>query len=196
MNTLNTLAARPRRTIAALATALAATGVAVGSGADFTSRSANPSNTFTAGALAMDNSHDAAAIFSPTNMKPGGAPQTGTVDVENSGSLPGAFTLTRDQLESTDTGASNPSAFAAKVNVVVSDCGEFAGATAPACGDQDDAEVYSGTLAAMQDARALGDFEAGERHRYQFAAALDASAGNEYQGDSSSARFVWDAVQR
>jgi hypothetical protein len=41
----------------------------------------------------------------------------------------------------------------------------------------------------------LGRFAAGERHRFQFAAALDASAGDEYEGDSSSARFVWDAVQ-
>jgi hypothetical protein len=195
MKTINALA-RPRRTLAALATALAATGVAVGSGADFTSSSANPANTFTAGALTMDNSKDAAAIFSPANMKPGGAPQTGTVDVANDGSLTGTFTLTRDQLESTDTGAENPVPFAAKVNLVVTDCGQFAGSNAPACGDAGDVAVYSGTLAAMQDAAALGDFAADERHRYQFAATLDASAGNEYQGDASSARFVWDAAQK
>ena len=195
MNDVSVLAARPRRTLAALATALAAAGVAVGSGADFTSQSANPANTFTAGTLTVDNSSGAAAIFSPSNMKPGGAPQTGTVDIENDGSLGAAFTLTRDRLESTDTGLSNPGAFAAKVNVVVVDCGAFDGGTAPACGNGDDAQVYDGTLAAMNTAAALGDFDASERHRYQFAAALDASAGNEYQGDSSSARFVWDAVQ-
>ena len=195
MNDVSVLAARPRRTLAALATALAAAGVAVGSGADFTSQSANPANTFTAGTLTMDNSSDSAAIFSPSNLKPGGAPQTGTVDIENDGSLAATFTLTRDRLESTDTGASNPAAFAAKVNLVVVDCGTFDGASAPSCGDSDDAEVYDGTLTAMNAAAELGDFGAGERHRYQFAAALDASAGNEYQGDSSSARFVWDAVQ-
>ena len=42
----------------------------------------------------------------------------------------------------------------------------------------------------------LGDYAAGAKHRYQFAADLDATAGNEYQGDSSSARFVWDAAQK
>ena len=112
-------AARPRRTIAALTTALLAAGVAVGSGADFTSSSANPANTFSAGTLTIDNSKDGAAIFSPSNMKPGGAPQTGTVDIANKGSLAGTFTLTRDQLASTDTGVSNPTAFAGKVNLKV-----------------------------------------------------------------------------
>jgi hypothetical protein len=196
MSTMHALAARPRRTVAALATALAAAGVAVGSGADFTSRSANPANTFSAGALTMDNSNDAAAVFRPSNMLPGGAPQTGTVDIANDGSLPGTFALSRDQLESTDGGAENPTPFAAKVNLVVTDCGAFRGDEAPACGDAADAEVYSGTLAAMDAAEALGDFAAGDKHRYQFAAALDASADNAYQGDSSSARFVWDATQR
>jgi spore coat-associated protein N len=194
---MTTLAARPRRTIAALTTALLAAGVAVGSGADFTSSSANPANTFSAGTLSIDNSKDGAAIFSPSNMKPGGAPQTGTVDIANKGSLAGTFTLTRDQLANTDTGVANPTAFAAKVNLKVVDCGKFGdGGVVPACGDSDDAELYAGTLAAMQNTVALGDFGAGEKHRYQFGATLDASAGNEYQGDSSSARFVWDAAQK
>ena len=195
MTRAQALVSRPKSTLAALAVALLAAGVAVGSGADFTSKTANPANTFTAGTLVMDNSKDAAAIFNPADMKPGGAPQTGTVDIENRGSLGATFTLTRDQLSNTDTGTSNPSAFAAKVNISVTDCGEFSGASAATCGDADDSEVYSGSLAAMDAVEALGDYSAGEKHRYQFAAALDGSAGNEYQGDSSSARFVWDAAQ-
>jgi hypothetical protein len=195
MKGTNALGARRWRMLAGLGTALAATSVAVGSGADFTSRSANPSNTFTAGTLAMDNSKSAAAVFNPSNMKPGGAPQTGTVDIENKGSLAGTFTLTVDQLSSTDTGTTNPSPFAEKVNLTITDCGEHAGAVAPTCGDADDAAVYSGALSGLQTA-ALADYSAGEKHRYQFAAALDGSAGNHYQGDSSSARFVWDAAQK
>jgi spore coat-associated protein N len=195
MTTIQALAAHPRRTLATLATALAASGVAVGSGADFSSQSANPSNTFSAGTLAIDNSKGAAAIFQPSNMKPGGAPQTGTVDIQNKGSLAGAFRLTVDQLTNTDTGASNPAPFAAKVNLAIVGCGAHAGEAAPTCGDGDDAEVYSGQLAGLESAD-LGDYAAGEKRRYQFAASLDGSAGNEYQGDSSSARFVWDAVQK
>jgi hypothetical protein len=194
---MTSLAARPRRTIAALTTALLAAGVAVGSGADFTSRTANPANTFSAGALTIDNSRDGAAIFSPSNMKPGGAPQTGTVDIANEGTIAGSFTLSRDQLQSTDTGESNPTAFAAKVDLTVVDCGKFgAGGAAPPCGDGDDTEVYAGTLAAMEQSLALGDYGAGEKHRFQFGATLDGSATNAYQGDSSSARFVWDAAQK
>jgi hypothetical protein len=196
MTRAQALVKRPKRTIGALAVALMAAGVAVGSGADFSSKTANPSNTFTAGTLVMDNSKDAAAIFSPSNLRPGGAPQTGTVDIENKGSLAAAFTLTRDQLDNTDTGAGNPSAFATKVNLVIADCGEYAGSDAPACGDAGDAEVFRGTLASMEDGQRLGDYSAGEKHRYQFAAGLDSTAGNEYQGDSSSARFVWDAAQK
>jgi len=196
MTRAQALVKQPKRTLGTLSVALLAAGVAVGSGADFTSRSANPANTFSAGSLSMDNSKDAAAIFTPSNMKPGGAPQTGTVDIQNTGSLPGAFTLSRDQLDNTDTGASNPSAFATKVDLVVTDCGAYDGDTAPACGDGGDRQVYDGTLAAMSAAVSLGDYSAGEKHRYQFAAALDASAGNEYQRDSASARFVWDAAQK
>jgi hypothetical protein len=196
MTTIQGFAVRPQRSLAALATVLAATGLAVGSGADFTSRSANPANTFTAGELTSDNSRDGAAVFSPSGMTPGGAPQTGTVDIANSGDLGAAFTLTRDRLENTDTGASNPTAFAAKVNLVVADCGTFTGDGAPSCGDAGDRAVYEGTLAAMDASAGLGDFAAGEKHRYAFAASLDASAGNEYQGDGSSARFVWDAAQK
>jgi hypothetical protein len=178
----------PRRTVAALATGLLAISVATGSGADFSSESANPANTFTAGSLTMDNSRGDAAIFSPSNMKPGAAPQLGTVDIANTGSLPGVFSLSRDRLASTDTGTPNPSAFAAKVNLTVTDCGA-------ACGDAGDHQVYDGTLAAMDADLPLGTFDAGEKHRFQFAAQLDVSTGNEYVADSASARFLWDAVQ-
>ena len=187
---------RPRRTLAALAVALGAVGVAVGSGADFSAQSANPSNTFTAGTLTMDNSKSGAAIFAPSNMKPGAPAQTGTVDIQNSGSLAGAFSLSMDSLSSTDTGTPNPSPFADKVTLTVVDCGKFSGSAAPACGDGDDVTVYDHkALSALTSAVDLGSFAAGEKHRYQFAAALDGSAGDQYQGDGSTARFVWNAVQ-
>lgn len=183
----------PKRTVAALATGLAAIGVAVGSGADFSAQSANPSNTFSAGSLTIDNSRAGAAIFSPSDMKPGAPPDTGTVDIANTGSIAGTFALSRDRLASTDTGTPNPSEFAAKVNLTVVDCGP---GNAPTCGDANDVTVYDhGTLAGMDGDVALGTFAPGEKHRFRFAAQLDASAGNEYEGDSAAARFVWDATQ-
>src|SRR5688572_4546479 len=68
---------RPRRVLAALATVLAATGLTVASGADFTARSANPSNTFTTGTLSVSNSRAGAAILSASGLKPGDAPVSG-----------------------------------------------------------------------------------------------------------------------
>lgn len=187
---------RHGRTLAGLSLALASAAVAVGSGADFSAQSANPANTFSAGSLTIDDSKPAAAIFSPSNMKPGAPAQTGTVDIANSGSIAGRFTLSRDQLASTDTGAPNGSPFATKVNLTIVDCGRFTGTATPTCGDSDDHALYEhDTLGGMSSPLALGSFEPGEKHRFEFAAALDAGAGNEYAGDSSSARFVWDAVQ-
>lgn len=194
---------RHKRTLGALALGLTAVAVAVGSGADFSARTANPSNTFSAGSLTMDNSKNGAAIFSATNMQPGGAPQTGLVDIKNTGSIDGAFTLSRDLLTNTDQDGSNPTPFATKVVMSVADCGKFTTVNGPygpipvtpTCGDQDDRTVYSGTLAGQSDPVALGTYSAGEQHRYQFGASLDQSAGNEYTGDGSTARFLFDAAQ-
>jgi hypothetical protein len=177
--------------------------VAIGSGADFNARTANPSNTFSAGSLSMENSKDGTAIFSATNMKPGGAPQTGVVDIKNTGSLDGVFSLSRDQLSSTDSGANNPVPFAAKVVVGVVDCGKYSiwngpygpEPVTPTCGDADDRTVHLGPLSGHNGSVELGTYHAGEQHRYQFEASLDSSAGNEYGGDGASARYVFDAVQ-
>jgi hypothetical protein len=190
------LARKPKRTIAALATGLAAVGVAVGSGADFSDQAANPSNTFTAGSLKIDDSRGGVAIFAPLDMVPGAPARTGTVDIQNTGSIVGSFTLSRDRLASTDIGDPDPQPIAQKVNLTIVDCGAYQGSTAPACGDANDIAVYDhGTLAGMSSPVRLGNFSVGEKHRYQFLSSLDSSAGNEYQAEQASARFVWDAVQ-
>ena len=194
---------RGKRTLATLVLGLTAVATAVGSGADFSARTANPSNTFSAGALSMENSKDGTAIFSPTNMKPGAAPQTGIVDIKNTGSIPGVFKLSRDQLTNTDGNQDNPAPFATKVAVGIVDCGKYTTATTaygvepvtPTCGDADDTTLYLGSLANENGELALGTYQPGEKHRYQFEGSLASSAGNEYEGDSASARYVFDAVQ-
>jgi hypothetical protein len=195
---LGALVKRPKRTLGALVLMLIAIGVAIGSGANFTSRAENPSNTFTAGIVRMDNSKANAAVLAAANMKPGAPPQTGTVDIQNAGSLDMVVSLTRDQLSNTDTGASNPTRFSDKVNLTIADCGAHASDGTPApCGDANDTVVYgpNASLSAMDDVVALGTFAKNEKHRFQFSAALDPSAGNEYVSDGASARFVWDGVQ-
>ena len=53
---------------------------------------------------------------------------------------------------------------------------------------------YTGTLAAMTSAIALGSFAGNEEHRYEFSVALDTTATNAYQGDNSVVPFTWDAA--
>jgi Camelysin metallo-endopeptidase len=192
MSRLALLVKRPRRTLGALATVLAAAGLTVASGANFNASSANPANTFSTGTLSMSNSKNA-AIFSAANMRPG-ENTTGTVDIANTGSLSGTFSLAKSGL--TDTDSTNP--LSAKLNVVVDDCGAFSGSTAPTCGDSDDVNKYNGTLADMSTSghavSTLGSFASNETHRYQFRVTLDTSAGNVYQGDGSTAEFTWNAA--
>jgi len=184
------LFSHPRRALAALATILAASGLTVASGADFTATSASPLNTFATGTLTISNSNAGAAVLSAGGMRPGDPAVSGTVDIANTGSLSGAFTLTRSAPQDSD--GTNP--LSARLHLVVRDCGAFSGATAPPCGAGAGTLVYDGTLAAMTDAQALGTFAGGEKHRFRFETTLDPAAGNEYQGDSSQTEFTWTAA--
>jgi spore coat-associated protein N len=188
MPRIHVLIGRPWRTLGVLAVVLAAAGIAIGSGATFTAQSANPSNTFTSGTLTMSNSKDNAAVLTASNLKPGDV-STGTVDIQNTGSLAGTFSLSRTNLTNSD--AANP--MSQKMDLVVKDCGDFSSGT-PSC-DAGDPVKYSGTLDAMSGSSALGTYAANEKHRYEFAATFNSSAGNQYQGDNTSATFQWDAVQ-
>ncbi|HYY34403.1 MAG TPA: TasA family protein [Gaiellaceae bacterium] len=179
------VARHPLRLLGALAALTTAVAVAVGSSASFTATSANPSNTFAAGTLSILNSKEGLAVLTASNMKPGDS-ANGTVDVQNTGSLSGAFTLSRSNISDSD--GSNP--MSAKLDLVVKDCGDFSSGT-PTC-DAGDPVKYSGTIAAMGSV-ALGTFAANEKHRYEFAVTFNSSAGNAYQGDSSSVQFDWNA---
>jgi hypothetical protein len=189
MSRLKALAAQPRLALGALLTLLLAAGAVVGSGADFTASSANPSNTFSAGTLTIGNSNEGTAFLSASNMRPGDAPTLGVVDIKNTGSLSGDFTLSRGTVDDSDAG--NP--MSAKLDVIVTDCGTFTDTTPPPC-DGGDPVKYTGTLAAMGTDIALGAYAAGEQHRYQFSVALNGSATDAYQGGSSTVQFDFDAA--
>jgi hypothetical protein len=195
MSRLRFLAANPRLALGALLTLLLAAGAVIGSGADFTASSANPANTFTAGSLSITNSKEGAAVLTASLLKPGGAATTGTVDIQNTGSLSGVFTLSRTAPVDSDTG--NP--LSAKLNLTIVDCGVFNGTSAPTCGDGDDVTKYSGGTVAQMGTTghlvsSLGTYASMEKHRYQFSVALDSSAGNPYQGDTSTTEFDWNAA--
>jgi hypothetical protein len=178
---------RPKRTLGVLSLVLLAIGIAIGSGASFTAQTSNPSNTFSSGTLSMSNSKDNAAILTASGMKPGDT-ATGTVDIQNTGTLSGTFSLSRSAL--TDSDSSNP--MSAKLDLTVKDCGDFSAGT-PTC-DAGDPVKYTGTLGAMTGSSGLGTYAANDKHRYEFTVVFNSSAGNAYQGDSSTATFQWDAV--
>jgi hypothetical protein len=185
MSRFKSLKANPRRSLAALATVLVAVGITGASGASFTAQTANPSNTFTAGTLTMSNSSNAAAILTASNMKPGDPATKGTVDIKNTGTVDGVFSLSRGTIADSDLG--NP--MSGMLNVVVTDCGTDLNCTLGV-----NTVKYTGTLAAMNAAIGLGTFVGGEQHRYEFSVALDINATNAYQGDNSVVPFTWDAA--
>ena len=182
MSRLSALAAHPRRTIGALAVVLAAVGITVGSGANFTAHSANPSNTFTAGTLSIGNSASS-ALFNATGLRPG---QTvnGTVDIENTGSLSGAFTLSTSNVVDT-------ASLLGQLDLKVEDCGTFTGTTPPNCAGTN--FVYNGKANAV-GTPALGTYAANAKHRYQFSVTMPTTIANTFQGKTASVEFDWDAA--
>src|SRR5215207_11413644 len=187
MTTLDFVARHPMRVLGALSALIAAVAVAVGSSASFTASSANPSNTFAAGTLSILNSKEGLAVLTASGMKPGDS-ATGTVDVQNTGSLSGAFLLSRSNI--VDSDGANP--LSAKLNLVVKDCGDFSSGT-PTC-DVGDPQKYGGIIAAMSTPVGLGTFAAGEKHRYQFSVTVNTLADNNHQGKNSVVPFSWAAA--
>jgi spore coat-associated protein N len=186
MSRLSALAAHPRRTVGALAVVLAAVGITVGSGANFTAHSANPSNTFTAGTLSIGNSNSnpASAILSATNLKPGDS-TPGTVDIQNTGSVPGAFTLSTSNVVDT-------ASLLGQLDLKVEDCGLFNGSTAPSC-TSGTSLVYNGKASSI-GSKSLGSFAANAKHRYQFTVSMPTDIANSFQGKTASVEFDWDAT--
>ncbi len=181
--------ASPRKVLLAFAGLMVAAAVAVGSGANFNSTSANPSNVFTAGTIGQSNSKASAAILTAANLVPG-ASASGTVDIKNTGSVSGTFTLAHTA--AVDTPASP--GFSKKLTMVVQDLGD------PACVSSCPAAVtlYTGLMSAMPVTIALGVFPAGYTHRYTFTVTFPDSglngADNPYQGASSSVEYNWTST--
>jgi len=186
MSRLSYFARHPKRTLGSLAAVMLASAITVGSSASFTATSANPSNTFAAGSLAITNSKEGLAVLTASNMKPGDAATTGIVDIQNSGTLAGDFTLSTSAITNSD--AVYP--LTSQLDLVVKDCGDFASGT-PTC-DAGDPEIYGGTVDGV-GTEALGSFDADEQHRYQFSVQLNSSAGDDYQSGDASVQFDWNA---
>ena len=182
MSRLSALVAHPRRTVAALAVVLAAVGITVGSGANFTAHAANPANTFTTGTLSIGSSASSATFNAP-NMKPGDN-VSGTVDIANTGSVPGTFTMSTSN--PVDTGA-----LLGQLDLKIEDCGLFSGTTAPTCAGTN--VVYNAKANGVGTVP-LGSFAASAKHRYKIDVTLPSSTTNAFQGKTASVEFDWDAA--
>jgi spore coat-associated protein N len=190
--------ASPRKVLLAFGALLIVAAVAVGSGANFNSTSANPSNVFTAGTISSSNSKASAAILTASNIVPGNA-ATGTVDIKNTGSASGRFTLTDTPPVDTPgvalagSGAQRLSKkrLSKKLTLTIVDQGDPTCTTAcPAF-----TMVYTGTIFAQPATIALGTFPAGATHRYVFTMRFPeggtGGADNAYQGASTTFDYNW-----
>ena len=180
--------ASPRKVMAGFVGVLAATGIAVGSGANFNSASANPSNVFSAGTISQSNSKAGLAVLTASGLKPGGT-ASGYVDIKNTGSVAGAFTLSQANLTNTPPSP----ALSSKLTVVITDKHD------PTCVSScpADTTVYSGPLGGMSTT-SLGTFAAGETHRFNFVVTFPDGgtngADNSYQGAQTSVDYSFTAT--
>jgi len=180
MSRLAVLFRHPRRSLAALATLLVAGAVVVGSGAVFATQTANPSNAFASGILSQSNSGSGSAVLTASQLIPGSS-KTGTVDIANTGTVSGVFSLAETDL--VDQGSSDGSTgdgtgrtsnkLSGKLNLVIQDCGLWTSnntvePTCPADSDTTTGQKYDGTLGGVGSSVALGSYAAGDKHRYKF----------------------------
>jgi spore coat-associated protein N len=177
----------PRRFLAVAGALLVAAALAIGSGANFQSVSANSGNIIKAGVVSITSTSSGTALLSVAALAPGHS-SSSTVDISNSGDLAAAYTLTSSNV--TDTPASP--AFSAKADLKIEDLGD------PACTTSCPAAttVYSGKLGSFTSA-SLGTFPVGEKHRYRFTVSLaDGGLGAEdaYQGARTTVDYTWTAA--
>lgn len=169
------LSRHPRRVLVGLLTVIVAAAAAVGSGADFSSHSANPANTFSSGSLLQSNSRSGVAVVTGSNLKPGDV-RSGEVTITNTGSLAGTFKLSEANASNGFGGGD----LTLKIDDVTG---------------QKTVSVYSGDLGRVPgEGIGLGSYAAGEARTYRFTATFSKEAPNSDQGKVAKADYEWDAV--
>lgn len=180
-------ATSPRKIMAALFAVLAASALAVGSGANFNSTSANPSNVLSAGTMSQSNSKSGAAILTADKLKPGDS-TSGTVDIKNTGDVNGAFTLVQSNVVDVPLLPT----FSKLLTLKVEDLGD------PACVTSCPAAqtVYSGNVFDMASL-SLGTYAPGVTHRYKFTATFPngtTAHDNPYAGAKTTVDYGFEST--
>jgi spore coat-associated protein N len=169
-----------------LAVAAIMASTVLGSGAVFTSTSANPANVFTSGNLHHTNSKAGSAILTASKMKPGDSVQ-GTVTIANDGDLAGTFSLSTSNLA--DTPGANGGKMSDVLQLQIVD-------------QTTSTTICNGAIKSVGTV-AAGSYAAGASHTYQFTVTFPdggtpggATTGdNAYKSSSMSIQFDWNEVQ-
>jgi hypothetical protein len=186
--------ASPQKMVGILFALLLAAMMAVGSGANFNSTSANPGNVVTAGTLSHSNSKNNAILMTVSKIKPGES-KTGTVQLTNTGDIDGVFSVARTMVRDStgDITPTNPTSnpFAAHLNLKIED--NVTGTV-----------YYDDLLSAMTGTVSAGTITPGNSRTYKFTIkfndanvlnpALPNGADNAFKGASVEADFNWEAV--
>jgi hypothetical protein len=219
MNRFAALRNRPGRTVSGLAVALAALGVAAGSGATFTSSSADTSTTFTAGLLTHTNTPSGTLVAAELGgLKPGfgttggnsdtadtssTSPGYGRVVLNNNGNLAGDFTVT-----ATETGTAYAGTNPAAATVCGGPCQPLDDALRVTITKTDSAgggsvQLYDGLVKNLTGAK-LGTADtnnafslaAGTTRTYAASFYLPKSAPNAFQGGTARIGLTFEQVQQ
>lgn len=219
MSRIAALAAHPVRTLATLTVALGAVGVAVGTGASFSSTSTDTAKTFTAGVLHHVNTATGALVSGTVaNVRPGFGTLTGGVAADiaapvgdthgrvvltNDGTLPGDFTVTATKSGTAYAGTTpvpaeicggtcSPLDAALKVRVTKTDAGDTAAVSLY------DGLVRDLTAAQLGTAGTGNTFTlaAGATRTYDVYFYLPTATGNAFQGGSASIGLSFNQVQQ
>jgi spore coat-associated protein N len=170
--------ASPGRVVGVLFALMAAAAMAVGSGANFNSTSANVGNVVSAGILKHTNS--GGTILNVGAIKPGET-KSGTVTLTNTGNIDGALSLKASSVTPVTPAGQQP--LAPRLTFEVK-----SGSTS----------LWTGTLAQLQSGVSLGTLAVGPAKTFTVQVTMadggPNGADNQYQGSGVSATFDWETV--
>ena len=161
-----------------LAAILAVAAACAGAGAARPERPPQAVLTQATGDLRLSNSLDGQAIFQASGLAPGRS-VTGTVQLTNSGTLPGDLSL--QQLDVSDSPGPGGGRLSNVVSLQITDV--TGGSSIP---------VFSGQLGGL-GSRPLGAIGPGEARTFRFTASLP-DMDNAFAGSALTVRYAWNAT--
>jgi hypothetical protein len=162
----------------------------------FSASTANPANSWSAGSVALGDDDRGSALFTASDLTPGGPGGAQCIAVSSTGTLPAAVKLY-------GTGFATSNALASDITLTISQgSGGGYGSCTGFVPLADDATVYTGTLAgfagtARDYASGVGDWAptgtGAETRVFQISYTLAANTPNSAQNGTATLGFTWEA---